>query len=53
MLTRMTMMRMETVQLRITLMNQHTQCIQLGSPISFISSCGTTDKILILHITTF
>ena len=46
-------MRMETVQLRITLMNQHTQCIQLGSPISFISSCRSRDKISILHITTF
>lgn len=38
MLTRMTMMMMEMVQLPITLMNQHIQCIQLGSPISFISS---------------
>ena len=38
MLTRMTMMMIEMVQLPMTLMNQHSQCIQLGRPISFISS---------------
>ena len=37
-LTRITMMRMETEQLVMRLMNQHNQCIQPGRPISFINS---------------
>ena len=38
MLTKITMIRIEMEQLPMTLMNQQIQCIQLGSPISFINS---------------
>ena len=42
MLTRITMMRTEIEQVTTTLINQHSQCIQAGSPINFINSCEKT-----------